>query len=331
MTYPSPNTQTLVSTEIPPATPDSKSLVTRPLHNPLETPLGSWRMQKKIFFNQLPAYANWKRFTVFNFLRYMVLHLSLFLVPFTYSMQGLIAFFVFYFISICFGITLGYHRLLAHQSYKTNKWIKYTLAFCGMLACQRGPIWWVATHRLHHSKVDQPLDPHTPQVSFLWAHFIWAFFRHPQLDETPETVNRLARDLWEDRGMRFLENNYALMNTAVFGALFATGYWLGGFKMGLSLFVWGGLFRLVVTLHITWLVNSVAHLWGYRRYETADTSRNNWWVALLTFGEGWHNNHHAQPRSAKMGFTWFEIDVTYWFIALMQKVGLARQVIQPKL
>lgn len=302
----------------------------KPYGQPVEGGDKAQVFQKRLF-NQLPAYATWKRFTLFNFSRYMILHASLVLVPFTYSHQGLVAFAALYFISICLGITLGYHRLLAHQSYKTQRWVRYVLAFCGMLACQRGPIWWSATHRLHHSKVDQPLDPHTPKVSFVWAHFAWAFFRHPQLDEFPEKVNRLARDLYDDPGMRLLENNYALVNTAVLLGLFGIGYLMGGFKMGLSLFVWGGLFRLVVTLHITWLVNSVAHLWGSRRFETNDTSRNNWWVALLTFGEGWHNNHHAQPRSARMGFVWQEIDVTYWLIALMKRIGLAQNVVQPKL
>jgi len=140
-------------------------------------------------------------------------------------------------------------------------------------------------------------------------------------------ANRRVRDLVADPGLYFLEKNYTLINIAFLIFLFGVGYLLGGSKIGLSVLVWGGFLRLVLCLNITWLVNSVAHIWGYRNYETPDLSRNNWWVALLTWGEGWHNNHHADARAARNGHYWYEIDVTYYLIKLMKKMGLAYDIV----
>lgn len=277
----------------------------------------------------LPDYATRKRFNAPLFTLYVLLHIVAVAGFFTFSWQGLAVLIVLSFSTICLGITLCYHRLLAHQSYKmTSKPLTYFLALLGCLAFQRGPIWWTATHRLHHSRTDKEGDPHSPRYSGLWSHFLWPFFWHPQLDESPETIQRLAPDLWKDPGMRFLEKHYNSINVLFLVLLFALGYWLGGgLKMGLSILVWGGFLRIIYGLNATWLVNSAAHLWGYRRYDTPDTSRNNWWVALLTWGEGWHNNHHAHARSAQMGFVWYELDVTYWIISLLRRLGLATNVI----
>lgn len=275
----------------------------------------------------LPTYANWKRFNAPLILLYILLHFTIFLAPFTFSWQGLSVFFVLYFLTLCLGVTLGYHRLLAHRSYKTYKPVTYILAFLGCLSFQRGPIWWTACHRLHHSQTDQEGDPHSPRFSVIWSHFLWAFFRHPQLDESIQTTYRLAPDLASDPGMRFLEKYYTAINILFLLLLLALGTFWGGFKMGLSIFVWGGLFRLMCCLHFTWLVNSAAHIWGYRSYDTPDRSRNNWWVALLAWGEGWHNNHHADARAARNGHRWYEIDITYYLIKLMEKTGLAYDVV----
>lgn len=234
---------------------------------------------------------------------------------------------VMYFLTICLGITLCYHRLLTHRSYKTSRPIKYILALFGCLAFQRGPIWWTACHRLHHSMADKEQDPHSPRYSFIWSHFFWAFFWHPQLDESLETTNRLAPDLALDPGLRFLETHYTSLNLLCLAALFGLGYLWGGLPIGLSVLVWGGFLRLVLCLNITWLVNSVAHIWGYRTYETADTSRNNGLVAFLTWGEGWHNNHHADARAARNGHQWYELDPTYWIISLMGKLKLAHGIV----
>lgn len=279
------------------------------------------------FITSLPAYANQERFNLPLFCLYVALHFMLLVAPFTFTWQGLIALILLCFITTCLGVTLCYHRLLAHRSYQLPRPLTYFLAFLGCLAFQRGPIWWVATHRLHHSRVDQEGDPHSPRFSFLWSHFLWAFFTHPQLDEAPETVHRLALDLAEDPGMRFLEKAYTAINVVFLLVLFGIGYAWGGWKLGISLLVWGGLLRILYGLHITWLVNSAAHIWGYRAFDTPDKSRNNWWVALLTWGEGWHNNHHAHQRSARMGLKWYEIDVTYWVILLLKRLGCATRVI----
>ncbi len=277
--------------------------------------------------NLLPAYATRKRFKWLAFSPYIVLHLSLVLAIPTFSMEGLLVLLVLYFITMCFGTTLCYHRLLAHRSFQTYKPIKYFLTLIGCLAFQRGPIWWTATHRLHHSKVDTDLDVHSPSVSFVWSQWLWPFFKHPQLDESEDNVRRLALDLYEDKGMRFLEKHYSSINILFLGLLFGIGYLRGGVDLGLSWLVWGGFMRLICSLNATWMVNSVAHLWGYRNYGTPDKSRNNWLVAFLTCGEGWHNNHHADQRAARNGHYWYEFDVTYWVIVLMERLGFAHKVI----
>lgn len=276
---------------------------------------------------ELPAYATRERFNAPLFLTYALAHCSVFIAPFVFTTSGFILFWVLYVATGCLGVTLCYHRLLTHRSYKTRRWVKYLLSVCGVLAFQRGPIWWTAAHRLHHSKVDTPLDISSPQKSFIWSHFLWAFFSHPHFDESPDIVYRLARDIAEDRFMQFLEKYYTVINIGFLLLLFSLGDALGGIRLALSFFVWAGLLRLVFTLHVTWLVNSAAHLWGYRSYETSDTSRNNWWVALLTFGEGWHNNHHADQRAARNGHRWFEFDITYCFILVMEKMKLAWDIV----
>ncbi len=274
-----------------------------------------------------PRYATRERFNIKSFAAYVLIHCSVLLAPFTFSVTGLVLFLVLHFIVGCMGVTMGYHRLLAHRSFKTQPWVRYTLALLGVLAFQRGPIWWVATHRLHHSQVDKELDPHTPAYSFIWSHLLWVFFKHPQLDESIETVHRLARDLAEEPGMQFLEKYYTAINIGFMVVLFTVGYCINGYPFGLSLLIWGGVLRLVVSLHATWFVNSAAHIWGYRSYKTEDTSRNNWWVALLTFGEGWHNNHHADQRAARNGHRWFEIDMTYYLILLMHRLGWVMEIV----
>ncbi len=275
----------------------------------------------------LPDYATWQRVKWPQLIFYILLHGSLFLAVPSFTWEGLWVFISLYCITLCLGTTLCYHRLLAHRSYKTYKPIKYLLTFIGCLAFQRGPIWWTATHRLHHSQVDKELDPHSPSVSFLWSHYFWPFFRHPQLDESYETTKRLALDLHKDKGMRFFETHYITLNSLFMFLLFAVGFLRGGMDLGLSWFIWGGLLRLVCTLNATWCVNSVSHVWGYRNYETPDASRNNIWVALLTFGEGWHNNHHADQRAARNGHYWYELDITYIVISLMKKLKLAFDIV----
>lgn len=222
-----------------------------------------------------------------------------------------------YWMAICFGIGMGYHRLLTHRSYKVPKFIEYFLTVCATLALEGGPIFWVATHRIHHQKSDRDGDPHTPNDGGFWAHMGWIIFGEANHNNT-EAMSRYAPDLAKDRFHVWI-NNYHYVPMVVVGlALLAFGGW--------GMLMWGIFARVVVGLHATWLVNSATHMWGKRRFPTRDDSRNNWWVALLTFGEGWHNNHHAHPTSARHGLAWYELDVTWIHIRLLQKLGLAKAV-----
>jgi len=245
---------------------------------------------------------------------------------FTFSWPGLIAFLVMTGAIGCLGITLGYHRLLTHRSFETPRPIKYLLAFLGCLALQGGPVRWVATHRLHHKEADTPKDPHSSEEGFWWSHMIWNFFRQPEL-ETTEKMKRYAPEIYKDPVLRFMDRYFFLIYLGFAGLLFGAGTLFQDWQLGLSLVVWGCVLRLVYGWHATWLVNSATHYWGYQTFPSIDKSRNNWWVALLTFGEGWHNNHHAHPRSARMGLAWYELDVTYWIINLLRRFGLASKVV----
>lgn len=226
------------------------------------------------------------------------------------------------------GITLGYHRYFTHRSFETSKPVEYALAIIGCLAGESGPIGWVAAHRYHHTYSDQEQDPHSPyknnpQASvkgFIWAHVGWLFGREKFLAEFNQ-YKRYAPDMAKDKFLVWLDD-WHIVPTLILTTILA--FW-GGW----SFVVWGIFLRSVCVYHSTWLVNSASHVWGYRTYQTTDKSRNNWWVALLTFGEGWHNNHHAFQRSARHGMRWWEIDTTYMLIQTMRMLGLARQIHLP--
>jgi stearoyl-CoA desaturase (delta-9 desaturase) len=220
------------------------------------------------------------------------------------------------------GITLGYHRLLTHRSMVCPKWVEYLATIAGALALQGGPIEWVSQHRAHHAHSDTDGDPHTTGRGLRWAHIDWLFRRN----KARLMVDQRARwvpDLVSDPGMRFIEKTNVLWTVALGFALF----FLGGWKF----VIWGIFARMVFTYHCTWMVNSWSHAYGYRTYKTTDKSTNNWLVAMLTFGEGWHNNHHAFPASAKHGMAPHEIDPTYYAIKVMSWLKLARKVNVPSL
>lgn len=219
------------------------------------------------------------------------------------------------------GITVGFHRFLTHRSFRSPKWMEYFLSWLGSLSWQGGPIKWVATHRLHHQYSDEDEDPHTPLHGFFWSHALWCFKFDPHFDPYKK-YSQYAQDLARDRGHVFIEKTTGLWQFVLAGALYAWGGW--------PCVVWGVFLRLVYSYHITWFVNSASHIWGYRNYETTDGSRNLWWVALLSFGEGWHNNHHAYPRSARHGLKPWEIDASWYIIKVMSWFGLARDIRLPE-
>ena len=222
-----------------------------------------------------------------------------------------------YWVALCFGIGMGYHRLLTHRSYKAPRIFEYFLTVCGTLALEGGPIYWVATHRIHHQNSDHEGDPHTPNDGGWWAHAGWIIFGESHHNNT-KVMSRFAPDLAKDRFYVWL-NTYHYIPLIVLGlALLAIGGW--------SMVLWGIFLRVTIGLHATWLVNSATHMWGRRRFDTRDNSRNNWWVALLTFGEGWHNNHHAHPTSARHGLAWYELDITWMHIRLLRFLGLVKSV-----
>jgi stearoyl-CoA desaturase (delta-9 desaturase) len=236
------------------------------------------------------------------------------------------------------GINLCFHRLLTHRGMVCPRWLEYSLAILGVCCMQDTPAHWVAIHRLHHAHSDKQEDPHSPLVNFMWGHMGWMIVENRDISRL-EIYSRFAKDLLRKPFYKQLEG--WLFPVVVFGSWIV--FFLGGLLYalasgdglrqallcGVSVLVWGVLVRTVLVWHITWSVNSVAHLWGYQNYDTGERSRNNWFVALIAAGEGWHNNHHAQPRSAKHGHRWFELDLTYATIRLLEKMGLATQVVRP--
>jgi stearoyl-CoA desaturase (delta-9 desaturase) len=212
---------------------------------------------------------------------------------------------------------MGYHRLLTHRGYKTPKWLEHTLAVCATLSLEGGPLVWVATHRVHHQITDRPGDPHTPREGGWWSHAGWVI-HGAGADREPALLARYVPDLKKDRFYLWLNRYHWVPLVVLALALLAIGGW--------PWVLWGIFLRVTLGLHATWLVNSATHMWGSRRFATRDDSRNNWWVALLTGGEGWHNNHHAHPVSARHGLTWYEFDLNYYGIWLLGKLGLAKSI-----
>lgn len=247
--------------------------------------------------------------------------------PQFFSWSGVCLFFALYFMSGCFGITLCYHRLLTHKSFKTYPMVRFFLLFCGCLAVQGSPVIWVGSHRHHHKESDTEDDLHSPIHGVMWSHMFWVLTKIPE-GFHPED---LAVDLRRDKMVMWFHRFWWLPQIIVSGALIIGGLFFGDWNLAISWFLWGGINRTVAVFHATWFVNSATHIWGYKNFhDTGDHSRNNWWVALLSFGEGWHNNHHADERSAAHGMRWYEFDLTYQIIRLMELVGLAWDVRRPK-
>jgi sn-2 palmitoyl-lipid 9-desaturase len=264
-----------------------------------------------------PSQLNWKNMD-WVVLGWMVaMHVGCLAAPFffTWSAFGLAA--VIYWLTSSVGVCLGYHRYLTHRSFKLTKPAEFGVLLCSVASGEGSPLMWAATHRLHHQRSDQEGDPHSPLEGKWWSHMAWLFVNHSK-EQRDILYHRYVPDLVDQPVMKFFERTYGLWLIAFGVALLAIG--------GIPALLWGMCVRMVVSYHSTWFVNSATHLWGYRNYDTRDESRNLWWVALLAFGEGWHNNHHAHPSTARAGHRWWEVDMTFWVIRAMQFVGLASDV-----
>ena len=236
---------------------------------------------------------------------------------FMFSWQALVAAVVLWWISASLGVGMGFHRLLTHRGYKTPKLVEYVITLFGLLSLEGGAINWVVTHRIHHAHTDGPGDPHTPRDGGWWAHIGWMLKGTAQSHDR-ETMERYAPDMMKDKFHVMANSFYWVPIILLAIALLALGGW--------SFVLWAVFFRITFNFHSTWLVNSATHMWGRRRFATRDDSTNNWWVALLTFGEGWHNNHHAYPTAARHGLAWYEIDLNWWGIRTLQFMRLATSV-----
>jgi stearoyl-CoA desaturase (Delta-9 desaturase) len=213
---------------------------------------------------------------------------------------------------VAFGVTVGYHRMLTHRSFRPHPVVKCLLLILGSMSVEGPAVQWAATHIKHHALSDREGDPHSPVDGFFHAHIGWMF------GDDEGDPNRYCPHLVKDKMIVFISRTFLLW--AVLGLLlpFALGGWTG--------LLWGGLVRVFLTHHVTWSVNSVCHTFGKRAFETTDRSRNEWLVGLLGFGEGWHNNHHAFPRSAFHGLRWWQFDLSGYLIWTLERVGLAQEV-----
>jgi stearoyl-CoA desaturase (delta-9 desaturase) len=248
---------------------------------------------------------------------FSIFHLGAIVALFYFSWSAFFLALALYWVSLSLGIGAGYHRLLTHRAFKSPKWVERSLAVCGALALEGGPIAWVATHRIHHRFSDKEGDPHTPCDGKWWSHILWMLLGESTQNHTLQ-FSRYAPDLCKDRFLVWLSKFHYVPLVVLSALLLVSG--------GLPFVFWGVFFRVTVGLHVTWMVNSVTHLWGRRRFATRDGSKNNWFVALLSFGEGWHNNHHAHPTSARHGLAWYEVDMNWLAIRFLQMVKLATPV-----
>ncbi len=250
------------------------------------------------------------------------IHAAALLAPWFFSWSALGTMVLLHWLFGGIGICLGYHRLLTHRSFQVPKWLEYSIALLGALAMQGGPVFWVGGHRQHHLHTeDWDKDPYSAKRGFWWSHMLWILYPTAESFD-PNLYRRWAPDLAKDAFYRWLDKYFLLLQLPVALALYAVGGW--------SFVIYGVFLRAVILWHTTWLINSASHITGYRSFEeTGDNSRNLWWTALLTYGEGWHNNHHAHPNVAPAGRTWWEIDTTWWVIQGLQKLGLAKKVVMP--
>lgn len=252
---------------------------------------------------------------------FTIVHALALLAPWFFSWSALGITILLHWFLGSIGICLGYHRLLSHRSFQVPKWLEYVIALIGAAALQGGPIFWIAGHRLHHAHTeDEEKDPYSARKGFWWSHMLWILYPKSDFFDADKYF-RYAPDLARDPFYLWLDKYFLLLQIPVGVGLYLLGGW--------SYVIWGMCVRSVFLWHSTWFINSVTHMWGYRTFETNDNSRNLWWAAIVTYGEGWHNNHHAYPNVAKAGWRWWEVDVTWWAIQVLRALGLATKVVMP--
>ncbi|MFZ9738229.1 MAG: acyl-CoA desaturase [Prochlorotrichaceae cyanobacterium] len=252
---------------------------------------------------------------------FALIHLLACLAPWYFSWSALGVTLFLHWLLGSIGICLGYHRLLSHRSFQVPRWLEYTIALIGAAALQGGPIFWAAGHRLHHAHTeDEVQDPYSARKGFWWSHMLWIFYPNADFFDY-DRYQRFAPDLVRDPFYVWLDRYFLVLQLPIAALLYLLGGW--------SFVVYGVFVRAVVLWHTTWMINSVTHMWGYRTFAIPDNSRNLWWAAIFTYGEGWHNNHHAYPHVAKAGWQWWELDMTWWVINLLKTCGLATKVNLP--
>ncbi|OVA15953.1 Fatty acid desaturase [Macleaya cordata] len=282
---------------------------------------GSMRKRRK---QQQQDVVFWKRkwalLDLGNLGAVLLVHSAILVAPFYFTWDAVWVAVVLHVVTSLFGISLSYHRNLTHRSFKLPKWLEYTFAYCGLQAGQRDPIFWVSTHRYHHQFTDTDRDPHSPIEGFWFSHINWLFDHNHFIEKCGAEANNVM-DLQKQAYYRFIERTYSLHILGLGVLLYVVG--------GLPYVIWGMGVRLVTSQHGTFMVNSICHTWGQRPWKTKDLSTNNWLMGLIAFGEGWHNNHHAFEFSARHGLEWWQIDVTWYLVKLLEYLGLATDVKVP--
>jgi sn-2 palmitoyl-lipid 9-desaturase len=288
--------------------------MTQQLITPQNQPTPEITAETKLSNTNPEMYISW-----INLFFFVAFHLIALSAPWFFSWSALGVGIFFYWLCGSIGICLAYHRLLTHRSLQVPKWLEYVLVSIGALALQGGPTFWVAGHRLHHAHTeDNEKDPYSANKGFWWSHMMWLINNNDNFFNY-EKYKKSAPDIDRDPYYRWLNKNFILLQIALGLVLYALGGW--------SFVVYGIFLRSVVLWHCTWCVNSATHFWGYKNFECKDGSLNLWWVGIIAFGEGWHNNHHARPRVAKAGYHWWEIDVTWWAIQVLRSLGLVKKVV----
>lgn len=269
-------------------------------------------MQNVVEFEKPRMGPNWKNIAI-------VISFHLLAIPafFTMSWANFAALMIGNWVVGSLGVGLGWHRLLTHRSFKAPKWVEYVTSIFATMSMQDPPDKWIATHRMHHAFTDTDKDPHSIRPGFWWAQIGWVVWGRAQ-DHDEATMKKYVPDLLKDRGHRLI-SRYFYVPIIVSAFLF---FAIGGWQM----VVWGVFARVVVGWHTTWFVNSLAHMYGKRPHDTGDMSTNNWFVAILTFGEGWHNAHHMWPTSARHGLKWYQFDMNWITIRILEKLGLATNI-----